>query len=947
MKKLFTVGCLLCSMILAAASTAAFSLSAPPYAETQTTGSLANGIDLTTIERFTQEGWQRIHVVTVDLTAPNLSPSLLTPESGIGAKSRVSAMINNSDALVGINGDFFYKNINYSSIGAMIDNGRLVSSSIPFDYRTASTNTEPLILMDRYEGLTLQSLVPSVSVTISGTKWQLDGWNKASSQYLGLFAYDNKWGQTSIGTKASNLVEIVVVNNRITEIRKNQPATSIPTNGFVLVQRADKMAELLQSVSVGDRVSVTTSPYLNNIEMALGTGGLLVENGQTVNRFSVPINGHHPRTALGLSKDQDTLYLVTVEGRYGNYRGMTQTQLAELMKELGAYTAVNLDGGGSTTLAYQTPSMNAPTLVNRPSDGSERPVANGFGITDKNRAGSLSSISIEPDAGPYLPGVPIELNLKGLDSYGHPMPVTSYKYNTSGLTVRWKNGAVIPESSGLLTLQVTSGDIEATKTIWVDGPIQTLNSQQTKMILAPNQTLNLADYLSPLIGKNIDGITRTLDPADWNLSIIGGVGSLNGTQFTASALPGAGGLVISYENARLTIPVLVGVQEIQVHPLDDLAAFSADLPFYIKQLPTRTSITDPDNYVDVSGEMAEGVKAGTTSLALRYDFAHTSENRSADLLMGDKGIKLGYRPDGISFWCYGDGQGALLKIKVSDGYGKNYYLPITRVTFTGWQKVSVTLPDTIQGPVTVKRLYLYEDRPESRYTGIIRFDQLMSFQALNASLPSLPESTKLPLSIPPLKADLTRADRFLVACGIEETDTFLNQLMAPKLEAAMEEGKLGIYLTPMNADVHTPRIGFLDPKDSAYAFQYGNVQMIQLDISDGGLRTSDVNGWPLLLKKLNESTERNLIILLSDSLAAFTDEKEREVFLNAINQATQFERKMIIMPGKEAEITKESGIYAITIQQPDRLSTVEAANYQILEIQLGDAFGLGFTPLYQ
>ena len=101
------------------------------------------------------------------------------------------------------------------------------------------------------------------------------------------------------------------------------------------------------------------------------------------------------------------------------------------------------------------------------------------------------------------------------------------------------------------------------------------------------------------------------------------------------------------------------------------------------------------------------------------------------------------------------------------------------------------------------------------------------------------------------------------------------------------------------------------------------------------------------MKKLKESTERNLIVLLSDSLSAFSDQKEREAFINALKEASQFDRKMIIMPGKEAVITKESGIYAITIQQPDRLSTVEAADYQLLEIQLGEEFGIGFTPLYE
>jgi exopolysaccharide biosynthesis protein len=934
-------------MILAVASAAAFSLTADTYAETATTSSLAKGMELTTMERFTQDGWQRMHVVEVDLTSSNLSPTLLKPTGGIGTKSQVTAMLDQAGALVGINGDFFYKNINNSSIGAMIEDGKLLANSIPFDYRTASTNTEPLVIEDKYKGLSFQSLVPVLSITVNGQSWPLDGWNKASSGYWGLFAYDRNWGEYSIGTAADNLVEIVVVNNRVKEIRTMQAAVAIPEDGFVLAQRADEAASLLSNLKVGDAVSVTTSPYLSNIEMALGTGGYLVEDGLIKTDFSLSISGRHPRTAMGLSKDGETLYLVTVEGRYGNYLGMTQTELASFMKEVGAYTAVNLDGGGSTTLAYQTPAMTDPILVNQPSDGSERYVSNGFGIEDRNPAGSLTAVEILPADGPYLPGVPIDLTLNGLDTYDHPMQVSNYKYATEGVAVRWKNGAVIPESSGFLTIHVASGNVEDSKTIWIDGPIQALESQQTKIILAPNQSLDLADYLAPLTGKNSQGTTLTLSPSDWKLTTVGGIGTLSGTRFTASALPSAGGIVIAYEDARLTIPVTVGVRESLVHELDDLQAFSDSQPFYVKQLPTRTSVTDPDNYVDVEGLVTEGVESGTSSLALKYDFAHTSENRSVDLLMGDKGIKLGYRPDGISFWCYGDGQGALLKIKVSDGYGKNYYLPMTRITFTGWQKVSVTLPDYIQGPVTVKRLYLYENRPESRYSGTVRFDRLMSFTALDTNLPDLPASTSLPLNIPALSANVPQSDRFLVACGIEAPSTFLDYLLAPKLESAMAGGKVGIYLTPMTEAVHTPRIGFLDPMDSAYAFQYGGVQIIQLDMADGGLRTSDDKGWPILLKKLEESTEENLIILLSDSLSYFTDDKERQVFLQAIQQASQFDRKMIIMPGKEAKITKESGIYAITIQQPDRLTAIEAADYQILEIQLGDQFGLGFSKLYQ
>ncbi len=58
----------------------------------------------------------------------------------------------------------------------------------------------------------------------------------------------------------------------------------------------------------------------------------------------------HPRTALGLSRDQKTLYLVVVDGRSAASVGMTCAELAALLKGFGSWTAMNLDGGGSSTM---------------------------------------------------------------------------------------------------------------------------------------------------------------------------------------------------------------------------------------------------------------------------------------------------------------------------------------------------------------------------------------------------------------------------------------------------------------------------------------------------------------------------------------------------------------------------------------------------------------------
>ena len=92
----------------------------------------------------------------------------------------------------------------------------------------------------------------------------------------------------------------------------------------------------------------------------------------------------HPRTAIGYSRNGKFLYIVVVDGRQPFYsQGMKLTELAQLMLDLGAHDAMNLDGGGSSTLIVRGADGN-PRILNSPIDlyipGRERPVANHLGI---------------------------------------------------------------------------------------------------------------------------------------------------------------------------------------------------------------------------------------------------------------------------------------------------------------------------------------------------------------------------------------------------------------------------------------------------------------------------------------------------------------------------------------------------------------------------------------
>jgi exopolysaccharide biosynthesis protein len=82
----------------------------------------------------------------------------------------------------------------------------------------------------------------------------------------------------------------------------------------------------------------------------------------------------HPRTAVGLSADRGQLYFVVADGRREGVPGMTLPELAQFMDELGACTALNLDGGGSSAMWVRD------RIVNQPSDLVERPVANHLAV---------------------------------------------------------------------------------------------------------------------------------------------------------------------------------------------------------------------------------------------------------------------------------------------------------------------------------------------------------------------------------------------------------------------------------------------------------------------------------------------------------------------------------------------------------------------------------------
>ncbi|MDP2275931.1 MAG: phosphodiester glycosidase family protein [Archangium sp.] len=183
-------------------------------------------------------------------------------------------------------------------------------------------------------------------------------------------------------------------------------------------------------------------------------------------------NVRHPRTALGLSQDGKTLYLVVVDGRTTASVGMTCGELATLIKGLGAFHAANLDGGGSSSMY-----IAGQGTVNRPSDGTPRVVANHLAIfapatgatgtltgliyEGSNTAARLSGATVQVTGGPRIVTDPTGVYSFDLPPGSWTVTASKPGFVTQSVSRTVSAGAPIWGSMGLTRVAVpvdTDGD---------------------------------------------------------------------------------------------------------------------------------------------------------------------------------------------------------------------------------------------------------------------------------------------------------------------------------------------------------------------------------------------------------------------------------------------------------------------------------------------------------
>ena len=318
-----------------------------------------------------------INLLRVDLKQVDVRIAHALDE-GVGLET-TSSIAARYGAIAAVNAGFFRTTGTYrgESSGVLMVDRKLTSE--PIEGRAALGLVDGLIGPEIIFGhLTFSGYVES----IRGRRLGINGINRPRGADE-LVIYTPEFHNTTLTTPDG--VEAIVRRSKVIRIRDSQGSSAIPPDGFVISACGSARGWVLANLRAGSPVRLNSklvpvesdmTDSWNEASFIVGGGPQLIKGGRVAITYQAEkiaptfVSDRHPRTAIALLKDGRVL-VVTVDGRQPAVSvGMSLPELADLLLEFGATEAINLDGGGSTTM------MVSGALVNKPSDqAGERPVS--------------------------------------------------------------------------------------------------------------------------------------------------------------------------------------------------------------------------------------------------------------------------------------------------------------------------------------------------------------------------------------------------------------------------------------------------------------------------------------------------------------------------------------------------------------------------------------------
>lgn len=483
------------------------------------------------------------NVVTVDLNNPYIKINTVAGGGTYTNKATVSQMADRTNAVALVNGDFFTMQLQGVPLGASIIDGDMKSSpAVLTDIWSFGIDENNTAFIDSTK------FVGSVTAP-NGKSYPIDGLNKTfywyqpSKEYSHeskIQMYNSFWSSKSRGDKTAG--EVLLSEDNVVEqivYRKNIDM-KIPEGKKILQVSGGSERFMRENVKVGDKLQINTNIEPNrNWKMMIGGHALLVENG-TIKKYTKDVNsigGVRARTAVGISQDGKTVYIVSAEGRTNRSPGLSLNELSQFMLDLGAYKAMNLDGGGSTAMAVRNLGDLKRTRVTNPErNAGERKVVNGLGVFNTTtNTGVISDVKFESDLNTIV-GEQLNLKLKsGWDEFLNPIDIKDRTYTVSdnsnganilnglsylSLTPGKYNLSVITDKGENINKEINVADLSAYTKFNIDTKNKIIKRGMTLSLDTRGEYKGRKIKISPrVINYSFEDMTASVDPNTFNINI--------------------------------------------------------------------------------------------------------------------------------------------------------------------------------------------------------------------------------------------------------------------------------------------------------------------------------------------------------------------------------------------------------------------------------------------
>lgn len=391
---------------------------------------IAPGVEQSSYLWKTNYGNIYFNVLKCDLKNKDLDLRVVTGKGSYTKRETVSQMANRTNAVAVINGDYFNTALQGAPLGPSVINGELHSSP---------SVIEGLFAMgiDKENNAYIEKMTfVGELVAPSGERFPIDGLNKTTYWYdpskqeshTGTIQlYDDYWTSVSRGHK-TNSEALIGSDNTIEKISIGKTLPIAVPKGKKIIQFSGKAKDfILENFNEGDKLQLSFDLEPNrDWKLVIGGHAMLVNDGRVIpyTKSLSSVGGIRARSAVGISKDKKTLWIVGVEGHTSRSVGASLPTLSHFFTQLGADKAVNLDGGGSTAVSLKKLGEVGQTQVIKPERlQGERAVVNGLGVYNSlPKTGILQGFELKIPADLMFVGEKMNFSIeKAWDTNLHPI----------------------------------------------------------------------------------------------------------------------------------------------------------------------------------------------------------------------------------------------------------------------------------------------------------------------------------------------------------------------------------------------------------------------------------------------------------------------------------------------------------------------------------------------